>query len=78
MRLFISPGSFNLEGIYYGSQSAFNAAVQPLLSKLGIGYGQVQTMDWIAGLSNFAYMSLSTPIDYDVVCNTPFYKTSYR
>ncbi|KUJ24620.1 FAD-binding domain-containing protein [Mollisia scopiformis] len=66
MRLFISPGSFNLEGIYYGSQSAFQSAVSPLLSQLGIGYGQVQTMGWIAGLSNFAYMSLSTPIDYDI------------
>lgn len=68
MRLFVSPGSFNLEGVYYGSQSAFKSAVQPLLTQLGISYGQVQTMDWIAGLSNYAYMSLSTPIDYDVVC----------
>jgi hypothetical protein len=66
MRLFISPGSFNLEGIFYGSQSAFQSAIQPLLNTLGISYGQVQTMGWIQGLSNYAYMPLSTSIDYDI------------
>lgn len=66
LRLFVSPGSFNLEGVFYGSQSAFNSAIQPLLSQLGLSYGQVSTQGWIQGLSNYAYMPLSTSIDYDI------------
>lgn len=67
MRVFISPGGVQLEGVYYGTQSAFQAAISPLLSKIGNPSGSSSTMGWIQGLNNYAYMSLTTPIDYDVV-----------
>lgn len=76
MRVFISPGGVQLEGVYYGSQSAFQAAISPILSKIGNPYGSSSTMGWIQALNNYAYMSLSTPIDYDVVSlplATPFF-----
>ncbi|TVY84607.1 FAD-linked oxidoreductase azaL [Lachnellula suecica] len=66
MRMFITSGGLQLEGIYYGSQSAFQAAISPILSQVGNPYGSTSTMGWIQGLSNYAYMSLTTPIDYDI------------
>lgn len=70
MRVFISPGGVQLEGVYYGSQSAFQSAISPLLSKIGNPGGSSSNMGWIQALSNYAYMSMTTPIDYDIV-STP-------
>lgn len=67
MRVFISPGGVQLEGVYYGSQSAFQSAISPLLSKIGNPGGSGSNMGWIQALNNYAYMSLTTPIDYDIV-----------
>ncbi|KAF4635639.1 hypothetical protein G7Y89_g2458 [Cudoniella acicularis] len=65
-RIFISPGGVQLEGVYIGSQSAFQSAIQPLLNKVGNPSGQVSTKGYIDALSNYAYMSLTTPLDYDI------------
>jgi len=67
MRLFINPQGVQLEGVYYGSQSAFQSAIAPLLSKIGNPSGSISNMGWIQALNNYAYGSLTTPIDYDYV-----------
>ncbi|KAH8654525.1 hypothetical protein BGZ60DRAFT_418700 [Tricladium varicosporioides] len=66
LRIFINSQSVSLQGVYFGSQSAFQSAIAPLLSKVGNPSGNVQSMDYIGMLNNYAYMSLSTPLDYDV------------
>ncbi|KAG9238729.1 hypothetical protein BJ875DRAFT_415626 [Amylocarpus encephaloides] len=66
MRVFINRGSVSLMGVFYGTQSAFQTAISPVLSKIGNPGGQVQQKGWIDALTGYAYMSLSTPLDYDV------------
>lgn len=67
LRLLINAYSQGLQGVYYGNQTAFKTAIAPLLAKLPAVTGQITTKGWIDTLSNYAYGSLTTPIDYDVV-----------
>ncbi|PVH77335.1 Glucooligosaccharide oxidase [Cadophora sp. DSE1049] len=68
MRMFVNSYSFGLQGVYYGTQDNFKKAIAPLLAKAPFtgGTGQISTMGWIDTLNNYAYASLSTPLDYDV------------
>ncbi|KAK0115650.1 hypothetical protein ONS96_014096 [Cadophora gregata f. sp. sojae] len=68
MRMFVNAYSFGLQGVYYGSQDNFKKAIAPLLAKAPFtgGNGQISTKGWIDTLSNYAYGSLSTGLDYDV------------
>ncbi|KAH7336607.1 glucooligosaccharide oxidase [Rhexocercosporidium sp. MPI-PUGE-AT-0058] len=68
MRMLINANSFALLGVYYGSQDNFKKAIAPLLAQApfaGVN-GQISTMGWLDTLTNYAYASLSTPLDYDV------------
>lgn len=69
MRLFIYPYSVTLEGVYYGAKTDFQAAIEPVLSRLGMANatGAVSQKGYIETLENYAYASLTTPLDYDVV-----------
>ena len=69
MRMLVNAYSFGLQGVYYGSQENFKKAIAPLLAKAPFtgGTGRISTMGWIDTLTNYAYASLSTPLDYDVV-----------
>jgi hypothetical protein len=55
--LFNTSASLQLEGLYYGSPSAFNEPIEPFAYALGCVSWSMQTMDWIQSLSNYAYMS---------------------
>lgn len=68
LRLFITSASLQLEGLYYGSPSQFNAAIAPFSSAIGGASWSTQTMGWLASLSNYAYMSLQqSATNYDIV-----------
>ncbi|KAF3934813.1 hypothetical protein ABW20_dc0110552 [Dactylellina cionopaga] len=61
-------GTFNVQvvGVYYGNTTAFNTAINPLLSKLGTPASSgVSVMNWLDTLNNYAYASMSPPLDYD-------------
>lgn len=71
MRLYVSSFVFSLQGVYYGDQDAFEAEIDPLLDAFGTGLGgTVQTMGWIDMLENYAYGTLVTPLDYDLVSHS--------
>jgi hypothetical protein len=53
-------------GVFYGTQSAFQTAISPVLSKIGNPSGSVQTKGWIDTLTGYAYMPLATSLDYDI------------
>lgn len=68
MRLFVQSYSTSVTGVYYGSQSDFNAEIAPLLKRLGTPTSTSITSEgWLEMQSNFAYGSLTTPLDYDAV-----------
>ncbi len=69
MRMFINSYSFGLQGVYYGSQAAFRTAIAPLMAKAPFtgGNPQLSTKGWIDTLNNYAYGSLTTPLNYDTV-----------
>lgn len=68
LRLFVTSGSLQLEGLYYGSASQFNSAIAPFSSAIGGASWSTQTMGWIDALHNYAYMSLSqSATNYDIV-----------
>ncbi|CAG8954273.1 hypothetical protein HYFRA_00005893 [Hymenoscyphus fraxineus] len=66
LRIMINPYSVSLMGVYYGTQAAFQSAIQPFLTKIGVSGGQVSQKGWIDTLTTYAYGSLSTPLNYDV------------
>jgi FAD/FMN-containing dehydrogenase len=68
MRLAIGPYSTKLGGVFYGTQAAFQSAIAPLVTKIGSPQlSSVQDMDWIGMLNNFAYMPLTTSLNYNSV-----------
>lgn len=68
MRLMVNSYSLSVMGVYYGSQADFKAEVAPLLKKLGTPSStSITSQGWIDTLSTYAYGSLTTPLNYDVV-----------
>lgn len=68
LRLFVQSYSSSVTGVYYGSQANFKTEIAPLLEKLGTPTSTSTTSKgWLEMLSNFAYGSLTTPLDYDAV-----------
>jgi FAD/FMN-containing dehydrogenase len=67
LRLFVTAGSLQLEGLYYGSQSAFQSAIAPFSQAIGGASWQTSTQGWIQSLNTYAYMSLTQPLNYDIV-----------
>jgi FAD/FMN-containing dehydrogenase len=65
MRLFLNSGQ--LTGVYYGSRSAYNAIMLPLLSKLRIAASDsaVSTKSWTDTLLAFSNGPLKQPEPYD-------------
>ncbi|KAF3079475.1 hypothetical protein TWF102_003626 [Orbilia oligospora] len=62
-------GVFNTQilGVYYGSRADFDTAIAPLLSKLGTpSSSSISVMNWLDTLNNYAYATMSPPLDYDV------------
>lgn len=64
----LDPGkSFSIRGVYYGSQSAYQGIIAPLLAQLKSLNGgknptsSVQTLGWIDSLTALAGSSLVTP-----------------
>ncbi|KAL2063766.1 hypothetical protein VTL71DRAFT_5571 [Oculimacula yallundae] len=68
VRMLINSNSFQLIGVYYGSQADFQKAIAPLLAKAPFSgvTGRIRSQGWIDTLTTYAYASLSTPLDYDV------------
>jgi len=65
MRFMVNPYSVTIMGVYYGSQEDFKAAVAPVLAKLGNPSStSIRTRGWIQSLSDYAYDSLTTAIDF--------------
>lgn len=68
MRLYVTPYVFSLSGVYYGSQTAFESEITPLLAQLGSPLSSsLQVMGWLDTLTAYAYGNLTTPLDYDLV-----------
>jgi FAD/FMN-containing dehydrogenase len=67
LRLFVTQSSLQLEGLYWGSQSAFQSAIAPFSQAIGGASWQTSTQGWLQALNNYAYMSLSQPLNYDIV-----------
>ena len=67
LRLFVTASTLQLEGLYYGSVSAFNSAIQPLSNAIGGLSWSTSTQGWIQSLNSYAYMSLTQPLNYDIV-----------
>ncbi|OCL01673.1 Glucooligosaccharide oxidase [Glonium stellatum] len=66
MRFTINPYSTTLSGVYYGSQAAFTAAIQPLLSTMPAPlYNTVQSMGWLDTLTAYSNGALATTLNYD-------------
>jgi len=66
MRLMINSYSTSLLGVYYGTQAAFKEEIAPLLARLGKPSStSIRSRTWIDGLSDYAYGSLTTPLNYD-------------
>ncbi|KAK6524479.1 hypothetical protein TWF281_011387 [Arthrobotrys megalospora] len=67
MRFWVGVFNTQILGVYYGSRTDFDAAIAPLLSKLGTpSSSSISVMNWIDSLNNYAYATMSPPIDYDV------------
>jgi hypothetical protein len=68
MRLMVSGYSLSVFGVYYGPQADFKAEMAPLLEKLGTPSStSISSQGWIETLTTYAYSSLTTPLNYDVV-----------
>lgn len=67
MRLLINGYQIQLMGVYYGTEEEFETAIEPILSKVGNPEGQVSQKDYLDTLKNYAYGSLTQPLDYDSV-----------
>lgn len=62
----LAPGSFVVQGVYYGSRTAFDSLIAPLLAQLKIIHGidpsaSVNELDWIASLTALAGEPLELP-----------------
>ncbi|KAI1474410.1 putative glucooligosaccharide oxidase [Daldinia eschscholtzii] len=67
MRLFATRQFTQLEGIYQGNKTELEAALAPLLNKIGASLAQAQTTTWIKGLEHFATMKLNQTYPYTQV-----------
>lgn len=78
MRLFVYPTTVTLEGVYYGTKDAFQDAIQPVLDQLGYANatGTVSEKGYIETLENYAYASMTSPLDYDVVSEMAIFKNT--
>ncbi|KAF2839642.1 Glucooligosaccharide oxidase [Patellaria atrata CBS 101060] len=69
-RLLIASGYFVLSGVYYGTQEGYEAAIAPLLEKVGTPTNSsVQNLAWIDSLRANAQEPLEMPLDYDYHSN---------
>lgn len=62
----LAPGSFVVQGVYYGSRAAFDSLIAPLLAELKIIYGEdpstsVNQYGWIESLTVLAGGPLVLP-----------------
>ncbi|KAF2009754.1 Glucooligosaccharide oxidase [Aaosphaeria arxii CBS 175.79] len=66
MRLFLS-GFTTFSGVYYGSRANFDAIMNPLKQKMGIGnaFGSVSTNSWLNTLTSFSNGPLQQAAVYD-------------
>ncbi|EPS40171.1 hypothetical protein H072_6036 [Dactylellina haptotyla CBS 200.50] len=66
LRFWVGVYNVQVVGVYYGDRSTFDAAISPLLSKFGTpASSSVSVMNWLNSLNNYAYATMSPPIDYD-------------
>ncbi|KAI1867447.1 hypothetical protein JX265_007249 [Neoarthrinium moseri] len=59
-RLFVNSYGTNLQGLYFGSPSQLQSAIQPLMSSLGASLSQSRQTDWPGG---FAAYDNGDPVD---------------
>lgn len=59
MRLFATRQFTQLEGVYQGNKTELEAALEPLLDKMGGKLATAQTTTWLKGLEHFATMKLN-------------------
>lgn len=67
MRLYATRQFTQLEGIYQGNKTELEAALEPLLSKIGGKLATSQTTTWIKGLEHFATVKLNQTYPYTQV-----------
>lgn len=73
MRLFATRQFTQLEGVYQGNKTELEAALEPLLDKMGGKLATAQTTTWLKGLEHFATMKLNQTYPYNqVVSNGAF------
>ncbi|KAI0159987.1 putative glucooligosaccharide oxidase [Hypoxylon sp. FL1284] len=75
MRLYATRQFTQLEGTYQGNKTDLEAALKPLLDKMGGRLATSQTTTWIGGLEHFATVKLNQTYPYTQIPEN-FYGTS--
>jgi FAD/FMN-containing dehydrogenase len=82
MRIFLSGGGPQLQGLYHGTQSALQSAIQPLMSSMGASLASTSQTNWMGGFTGYSNgQNLESTAPYNEVRIYPvklcLYKSSY-
>ncbi|KAF7553381.1 hypothetical protein G7Z17_g3651 [Cylindrodendrum hubeiense] len=75
MQAFISKNGYSLDGTYVGDEAGLRAAIQPLLTKLGVGMS-ARTIGWLDLVAHFAGNVELNPTSASYNAHDTFYASS--